>query len=473
MQSDYIPDDASYYRFVNTQINQVYRELWDSKDWVFSDKTVQMHAWKDKVAEDYLNATLSMKQGGYEVSSGIKYVFEARDVGASLCIQGYDYTITSVKDAVTAYVSTPFHGVLGVGDDVGTWSIKYRDYYLPSDVVEILAIAWRNTPVVGAPQNFQGSIGIPKKMDDIASLNMQLTAVRPQYYFEQPDPYVRTPEAQYAPTATLHVSVTDKLDPGTYTFAYSYVLGTEDTFAFDTTQRSYLPESALCPETCTVVVPNPTTGNITFSVHQPLGPSIAGESGNRAVAIKVYQILTTGDGRVYAVELRNSFNTSPLYATDLTGSGTATVTIKPANFVNVGRPVRAPNNGGRSKQVRFWPRPGVADQEPNDIAMFGRTIFDLRYIYRPEDLIEEGDVPEMPEEFHLLIADMVSARLAMRHGKLAEHQLFQKSVFERRKMLETRYGTTKDSMVVRSRSMQASNGWTLPMVYPGIVTWMG
>lgn len=469
MQSDYIPDDASYYRFVNTQINQVYKEIWDAKDWVFVSKTVTMNCYPDKTSGRYNNATLTCALGGYKIVASVS-VFGPEDWGQYVELEGVEYQITSYLSSTVVFVSDR----LLCSTDVQTeWTVKHRDYYLPLDCVELLAITWRNIPLVSAANTWQGTVGIPKKIDDIANLDMQVTANRPDLYFPLPDPYVRTPEERYAPSATLNVTSSNRLAPGTYTFGYSYTLGDNHNNFDYPADPVYFPESALAPSTVSITVDDPTTGNVSFTVHQPLGPFDSAEVGNRAVGIKVYQILSNFDGSVEAVALLAKDRTGPLYAADATSTGTATVLIGNEQFTNIGRPIRSPNNGGRSKAIRFYPRVDSIDWSYDPaLPAIVKCFFDARYIYRPEQLFSDGDVPEMPEEFHLLIADMVSARLALRHGKLAENQLLQRSIMERRKMLETRYGTYKDTQVVRGQSMQAGRHG-FPWPYPGTVTWRG
>ena len=195
---------------------------------------------------------------------------------------------------------------------------------------------------------------------------------------------------------------------------------------------------------------------------------------NRQVAIKVYRVFPQTDGRMYAVELRNNKDDGPLFASPVPTSGTtANVAIGASSLLNTGRPVRAPNHGGRGKAIRFWPHIPSGDVTLIEGAeITEESFFDVRYIYRPEDLIGENDTPALPEEFHQIIIDRVVSTVHLRHSNLTLAQLHARKADERLKVLEGRYGSNKNTQVIRGKSMSVGvkYGDGFDGFWPGTVT---
>jgi hypothetical protein len=105
--------------------------------------------------------------------------------------------------------------------------------------------------------------------------------------------------------------------------------------------------------------------------------------------------------------------------------------------------------------LRLWPRP----ESTTDV--------EVRYLARPKRLVNDQDVPEMPDEGHMLIVHKVVADIAARRGAvdLAKHHTARYE--EVLGMMQRRYLSTDDGPRVRSGSWDNAN--YRPLEYN--VTW--
>jgi hypothetical protein len=106
--------------------------------------------------------------------------------------------------------------------------------------------------------------------------------------------------------------------------------------------------------------------------------------------------------------------------------------------------------------LRLWPRP----EQTTDV--------EVRYLARPKKLVHDHDVPEMPDECHMLVVHKVTAGLAARRGgtDLAKHHAIR---FEEvLGAMQRRYLSTDDGPRTRGSSW---DGRQRPFIYD--VNWEG
>ena len=440
MASDHVPDSSSYFYWVNTLIDQYHRELWDSRCWTFNVKTVNIPVFPDKTPSDWDNPMFTIANGDTTLSSSIN-MFQAWDAGQVLELGGLEYTISSVLSQATISIDPPYKGA--TTSELNEFTLKHRIIFLPKDCVEVLDVSYRDAPVPTSTR--WGSLSqLQSKTEQMIGLGLQDTGT-PTSYVSLPDYYIRTPEDRLTPTLTLSTSSTNGyLAAGTYTFTYSYVLG-----AVDVDQYGLLPESDPWPGTVSITVPAPSTNTITFAVFLPQSRY---NSADRPLNIKPYSVTTLFDGRTELQEMRAADELGPLIA------GSSSINIGSDMFTPSPQPIRHPYHGGRSRAIRLWPRPNSTDiniPDPLDddpIDRFAQSWVQLTYIIRPEHILNDGDIPNMPVEFHQLLVDRVLVEVYTRKGNLTAAAQFQRKYNERLPLLLARYGDQKDSVVIRSRS---------------------
>lgn len=439
MASDHVPDSTSYHRWLNTLIDTRHRELWDSKLWTFCTKTVDIPVYRDKVSGDWDDAEVIVANGQTAISF-TEEVLQAWDAEQPIEINGVEYMISGILSTSTCSLATPYQGPT---EQTSDWKIKHRNIYLPKDCVDVTDVSWRNAPIPGA-QSTGSLIALQPKAESSANLSLQDQIGKPQYYVQLPDVYVRSPEETLTPTLTLSVDNTPGfLASGTYTFAYSYVLGAEDVDAY-----GLLPESDPWPRKVEIVVPTSNTNTILFSV---FAPQSVYSSSDKPVRIKVYYVNTLYDGRYELIELRAANEQGPLFA-----GTTGQVLIGADMFTPSPRPIRHPLHGGRVRAIRMWPRPNAvdytSDQGGDAIDRVELTYVTVTYIARPEHILREGDTPQMPEEFHQVLADQVTADVHLRAQNMTAARLYEKRANDRLPGLINRYGTNRDSVATRGPS---------------------
>lgn len=452
--TNYSPNDTTYHRYVNQLIDQHHRELWSLRQWNFAKRTVEIPVFRDKTSARWSNTYITIANGETTGTTTID-VFQPWDAGQIIEIGGLEYTIAGVISPATISLDRPFVGDSG---DYTDWKVKHRHVWLPHDCADVLDVSWRDAPVPGV-----GLLGtlkqIGNKTDNVFALRLDDTTGKPTHYVVEPDLYIRAPEERLAPVLTLSTSGTPSpgyISSGTYTFTYSYVLGAQDVYSY-----GLLPESDPWLNTITIEVPTSDTKTINFNVFQPR--SIY-SNNDKPYRIKIWAVDTLYDGRVVLQELNSADGLGPLYA-----GSTGQVYIGAANLTPSSRPVRHPLHGGRNMAIRLWPRPDSDDYETtrdDQIDEYNRSWVTVTYLNKPEHLMDDSDVPAIPEEYHQLLIDRIVADTHMQAGNMTAARVYEGKYNARLDTFIARYGSHKDNVVRRGQTFGRFDATVVGQTYP-------
>lgn len=495
IQHNYVPNSTTYFGYVNNIINEAYVELFTSQPWSFNQKVVDYRIVPD-VSPTTLEAEHQAGTGttaSLDLALGLQFqqdeiylsssnanfpgsLFQPF-VGNSIEIGGFDYNIISSYNYTTgsgvsrAVISPKFEGI--TSQDSSSFILKKKYYNMPLDLVEIMDIGFRDDRV-GYGNIPNKMISIPRRMDTTFGLSYQMTADVPNCYIPDGET-AQLPAPVVAPTLyTSSVASSFALPTGTHKIAYTYSsVPNGYIWAGSDLMNQDAVESAMSP-TASVEITN-STSSIIFdysSLYIPTGMylNIYLAIENTGIDNRVFYVPFGGNWRLGnnpqqpqgLIESINPAESSVLYLANLTS----------LLYPRPPYQTRFSNTNGRAKRIRFYPRPVGGSSALYSYNTTGSTgtidqhkFFQVRYIYRPNNLEFDTDVPEFPEEFHYLLTDRVLIDLYNREGKTGQAELHQKKYDERIKFLRARYGTEKDTIAVR-RSGWERTGYDPYVVYP-------
>lgn len=452
MQTDHVPNAPSYFRYIDTLVNQAYRSIWDSRQWVFAIKQAETRVFPDYYDE---NVTVEVTTGSRQVQfSVVGAIANPLIAGQVIQLDGQEYTIDSVYTNEYLFLDRPYQGVTNAA--LTDWNIVCRNIWMPKDCTDILDIAWRDAPHVSATTT-GSTTGIPLKRDALFGAQLQDTGNRPVYYTTMPDVFIPAPDASLAPTAAaslLQTSTYGTLNAGTYYFTFTYVLGGLDNSWYGT-----MPESEPWDGTLEVTIPLSGVNTILFDF-----PSTNLVSSDNAIyGIKIYAVQPLADGRRILTELRAALPAYGFFEQPAFASGGGTAFVGSVSYERRGIGTRHSENGGRSKCIRFWPRPNVADDElvmdPELGTSIPYTTCITTYLRRPPDLLADTDVPELPTEMHQLLVDRVCSDVQLRMGNMGASQMHERKYMDLLKIMETRYTTHANNTIVRGQGWGQNVSW--------------
>lgn len=504
IQHNYVPNSTTYFGYVNNIINDAYVELFTTMPWSFNQKVVDQRIYPDVTPSSldvefqaFYNTTASgdfsiiSDVGKDEIwlsssnpTSSIGQNLFMPFVGQQIAINNFDYNIYSGYNYTTgsgiarASIS-PFYagtGSLGGNQNQETnFVIKHNYYFLPADCVEVMDIAFRDDRV-GPPSAMPGRIvSIPRRMDADYALSYQTTADYPTLYVMDGETEPLPPPVEALTLTTASSGLSIALPAGDYSIAYTYSWGANGQFQNGGGVVFPYPESPMSPvATTTLTASGLITATIPSSVPANAFINFYLAITNTAVDNRTFYVPFGGNG--VAVPPDNP-NPLPGQTTTLTPSTSLTQTFSTTNLPKKPYVNRFSNTTGRLRRIRFYPRPQGGDGAVYNNPLDGKggrgnqAFFQIRYIYKPNELEFDTDVPEFPEEFHHLLVDRVLVDLYLREGKIQNAQIHQKKFDERMALLRSRYGTEKDTIAVR-RGAWSRTGYEPYIVFPNVVNYI-
>lgn len=440
----YKAEAQAFHDDVDDDLNDALAELWTSRIWTFRvregrllwmpDVTVEIDvdgpiARNDErlIEEIPSPANAFLYQDAYtEADEGMTWV------GQTVEVLGRDYEIQNFPTQASLMTTEP---VRFRDDDTSPVELVFKQYWaaLPVDCAEVLSLASTDSPIDGQAT---GPIdGLPMRVaDSEALLRMDVTG-NPECYIPL-SPLVIPPGGKTTLTwnSSIGASVSDTYGFGTQRYY-------EITWAFERAGRF----GPLAEPATIQVFPSTTVGNIRVNFLAGDATTAAITDGADAdkrrypLAFEGYRKVlfvnsnidpTTGDRlgrpcwrrvtRRAAVSTENEYDSYPLLVEDTAAYGT----INQPHQVSAGNPRLHYETDGHHPRVRLYPRPSTADADyPLESLALGRvaplqaySIYRLRYLARPPLLIENGDTPPMPGEFHQILTWMAGAALLRRCG---------------------------------------------------------
>jgi len=287
-------------------------------------------------------------------------------------------------------------------------TFKHRYITLPHDCIGIVGIGMREViGTNGATQDKRPFDPLTKYMDEQFSINMDEIG-RPTDYIPEADFYVKPP--MLTPTATVNVGALAGFRApyaGSYDVCYTFVA------AQIITTNGIAEDSRIVPWE---------------SGPSPISDSVVPNLGtNDGVSIGNLQVSNVYDGykKRFYIRIPNSnrfYSTSAYPLADAITTGA--IPLDNEILTNC-KPL--PEHGGVYQRIRLYPR-----QDADYLVM-------IRYLYRPQRLIDDTDSPDVPASGHKYLVFRTAEELFIKHNNLNQAKIYQEKANKELLNLENRW----------------------------------
>ena len=366
---DYDPNVQTYKDEVNRIINELYLDFFTDRPWKFAQETQEIQIYKDVAV-----TTCTIAVGAHtlvKLGPSFSAWMEGAIVeisGATVAADNGEYVIAK-STALILYLE----GFSGSTAETVTAKIKQRFIDMPEDCSEVLSIGIRN-PTQGTKAHFDY---LSRARDEELALLLSSTGL-PTDWLIYDDVTMNQPVLQ----STLEADVpggTTWSEVGTYYVHYTFVHKNK--------------ESAPSP---VASVASPTSGNWRLNL------SNIQNTGTNSGIFKRFYLRTTTNNAFYQVS-NADINEAAVSATDLNVAVDYLINAR-----------RMPENDGHYKRVRLYPR------QDTDY------LIEVRFVYRPDRLIEDTDVPEFPPDHHRYLVYRACQELFVKHDNLQHSEMYRR-----------------------------------------------
>lgn len=383
---DYDPAVETYRQQITDLINDAYFRLYTEKQFTFAQKETVINAYKDIEVNVISPGTTSAQLTLAAAVTPTPTYWE----GQVIEVDGVEYEIAWVENSTTLWLTTdsPSYAT----STTFAAKIKFRYLDLPSDCVSILNVAKRSMTLT--PQEPGMFVAVARYEDEYYNLPLDEVNL-PNYWIPYDEYHVSTPREVKSVTPDGTGSGTNI----TINVKMSYVYaGRESALSAATQITTDKPEI----DVAFSVLPNRTGYYRKIYINNPdagwkgyRAPNIQSTT-NKLVAVNV-------SGATYDINDFSDafeFNTEPYTAID-----------------------------GNTQRIRLYPR---QDQD-YDIT--------VRYMFRPQPLVNDNDTPEMPSSAHHILAYMALRELFVKLDNLPQANMYERKVAQEMVKLEQRYLT--------------------------------
>ena len=415
---DYSPALTSYRNEVRDIVNMVYLELFGERPFQFAQKTVKVKAYPDAKS-----GTTPITLTGASNDVNCTGLFETYMEGMVLEVSGStaeannkEYIIRYVDSTSRAYVenedgSTPSFVFDSTGANPNlSVTIKHRYIDLPQDCISALAVGIR-TPSSPASQPMDY---LTMYLDEAMNLDLDEVS-RPTDFIHMSPVYINGPPK--APTIATGGGG-NTVPAGDYDSVYTIVVNGRESSA------------------------SPVSSFITLGVPTDIQVQDLIQTGaNTGKAKKVYIRGPNSDAFYYVAEVAES--------TVNTGS-TIDLSLNPHWLTDKNTYPKLPENDGLYTRLRMYPR---QDAEYN---------LTVRYLYRPEKLLDESDVPALPAANHIYLVYRTCQELFAKHNNMVQSQMYQTKADRELQNLLNRYLSQKTATYIKG-TFRAGSLFQRPM----------
>lgn len=385
---DYDPAVDTYRQQITDLINDAYYRLYTTKQFTFAQKETIVKAYKDVVVEVVSPGTSTAQLTLTAPVSPVPTHWE----GQVIEVDGVEYEIAWVQNTTTLWITTdnPSYAT----STTFTSKIKFRYLDLPSDCVAIMNVAKRSMTLT--PQEPGMFTAIARYEDEYYNLPLDEVNL-PNFWIPYDEYHVSTPRSVKSITSSGTGSGTNV----TLNVSMSYVYaGRESALSTSTSITTDKPTL----DVAFTVLPNRTGYYRKIYVSNPS----AGWKGERCLNISGTQV-----------------NLIPL--TSPSQQFNITHTVFQDDFEFKTEPYTAID--GNTQRIRLYPR---QDQD-YDVT--------VRYMFRPQPLVNDNDTPEMPSSAHHILAYMCLRELFVKLDNLPQANMYERKVAQEMVKLEQRYLT--------------------------------
>ena len=402
---DYAPTLTSYRHEVRDIVNMVYLELFGERPFQFAQQTTKITAYPDAKSA---GTAITLTGGSNEVTcTGL---FATYMNGMVLEVQGStnannngEYIIRHVDSTARVYVenedgSTPafvFDSTAGNANLALT--VKHRYVDLPQDCIAPLAVGIR-TPGSSASQPMDY---LTMYLDEAMNLDLDEVS-RPTDFIHMSPIHVNGPPK--APTVAS-AGGGSNVPAGTYDAVYTVMVNGRESSA------------------------SPVSTYLTLAGVGPLQASDLLLTGvNTGRVKKVYVRAPNSDAFYYVSQVAVS-------AADT--AGTIALATNPHWLTDRNTYPKLPENDGLYTRLRMYPRQD-AEYE-----------ITVRYLYRPEKLLDESDVPALPAANHIYLVYRTCQELFSKHNNMPQSQMYQMKADRELQNIINRYLSQKTATYIK------------------------
>lgn len=382
---DYDPAVDTYRQQITDLINDAYYRLYTEKQFTFAQKETIVKAYKD-IELNVTSPGTTTAQLTFAAVTPVPTHWE----GQVIEVDGVEYEIAWVQNSTTLWLTTdnPTYATA----TTFAAKIKFRYLDLPSDCVSIMNVAKRSMTLT--PQEPGMFTAIARYEDEYYNLPLDEVNL-PNFWVPYDEYHVSTPRT----VKSVAASGTGSGVNITINVSMSYVYaGRESALSASTSLTTDKPNL----DVTFSVLPNRTGYYRKIYVSNPA----AGWKGERCLFIKGTTnnliALTEPSAQFSINDFSDAFefNTEPYTAID-----------------------------GNTQRIRLYPR---QDQD-YDIT--------VRYMFRPQPLVNDNDTPEMPSSSHHILAYMALRELFVKLDNLPQANMYERKVAQEIVKLEQRYLT--------------------------------
>lgn len=470
--TDYKPTNLEALNDLDTLVNDAYRYTWLCRSWSFAQKLSYLNVYPD-LDNDITGATIAVSDYSRNVvfSTPIRSLVNDVWAGQYIEIQGREYKILQVVSDTTIRLAEPFRGTTVTAG--ASWVLKQKYYELPEDLVQILSLAHRDAPIVGGTRKHL--VGVANRREEELQLEENRTADYADFYIHIPPLNIAPGEKLLQVAATYETGSTIGAS-SYYEFAWAFKVGKEvgplsdPLLCLAGTNQGGTPVINLKPITHdNVVVAAPAYSNVMDKLPNPF------EGLRKVLYTNVNLNHTTGERLglpkwvlvTYYTGTATRYDHQPYELTD----EQADWKIKYLQQVSPGNP-RYIEIDGHHHCVRPYPRINDYDfkydwavdqlEVPGKPEEYFRQL-ELRYIYKPKEIVTITDSPEMPFELHDLIVYKALEDYYTKRGNPQLAQVYRNRFEMDIKASEMKYIERAD--VVHQRALQFGTGRN-PLLFP-------
>jgi hypothetical protein len=364
---DYDPNVQTYKDEVNRVLNELYLDFFTDRPWKFAQDTEELQVYRDFITSA---ATISL---GASSVQDLANPFLPWMEGAIVEIVGNITTADNGEYVIAKSTagSLILEGFTASANDGVTATVKQRFIDMPKDCSEVLSIGIRS-PTEGVNAHFDY---LSRARDEELSLLLSSTGL-PTDWLIYDDVTMTQPVLQTALAADGAGATWSEF--GTYYVKYTFVHKNK--------------ESAPSPEASVTA----TAGTWRLDLTNVQNTGVA--SG----IFKRFYLRTTTNNAFYQVS--NADIAETVVFIDNLNVATDYLTNS----------LRLPENDGHYKRVRLYPR------QDTDY------LIEIRFVYRPNRLIEDTDVPEFPPDHHRYLVYRACQELFMKHDNVQHSEVYRK-----------------------------------------------
>ena len=413
---DYAPSLTSYRHEVRDIVNMVYLEMFGERPFQFAQKTVKVKAYSDITAAN----AITLHAGTNKITAVGTFASYMEGMvlavtGSTTATNNGEYIIRHIDGASDAYVENEDESLPVFTADATTGNpslgvkVKHRYIDLPQDCIQPLAVGIRQ-PGNAASQPIEY---LTMFLDEALNLDLDEVSKPTEFIHMSPMNVLGPPRAPNTAIAGAGANVPDA---GAYDAVYTVMnLGRESS------------PSPVAPFS------NLTTAN--------------------KLQINTMLVQEINSGRVKKIYVRGPVSDAFYYVgqvDEATTSIDVTLASSPSYLTDRNTYPKLPENDGLYSRIRMYPR----QDSDYDIT--------VRYLYRPEKLLDESDVPALPAGNHIYLVYRTCQELFSKHANVTQSQFYQMKADRELQNIINRHLSQKTAFYVKG-PFRAGSMFNRPM----------